>query len=185
MSQNLEYEKDVLPQPTHHETYDLEDGKSRHLPSTEGMDDAAQILRDAGGQRDFSAQERKRVLRKIDLFVCVPMCLVYFLQLCDKSALSYAAVFDLTTSNHLVGTQYSWLNSCVYFAQLAFQPLSSYALIVFPGKSSSAAATHNLTRSVKYWVMFNFISWSCITVVTAAAHNLHGFAHMPDPPWMF
>jgi MFS family permease len=77
----------------------------------------------------------------------------------DKSSVSYAAVFDLREATHLVGTQYSWLTSVVYVAQLCFQPLSSYALIVLP---------------VKYWVMFNFISWSIITIATAAAHNFTG-----------
>jgi hypothetical protein len=62
------------------------------------------------------------------------MCIVYWLQQLDKSSVSYAAVFDLRESTKLVGTQYSWLTSAVYVAQLVFQPLSSYALIVFPGK---------------------------------------------------
>jgi hypothetical protein len=47
----------------------------------------------------------------------------------------------------------------VYLAQLVFQPLSSYALIALP---------------VKYWVLFNFISWSIVTIATAAAHNFTG-----------
>lgn len=73
--------------------------------------------------------------------------------------MSYAAVFDLISATGLHGTQYSWLTSVVYLAQLIFQPLSSYALIAFP---------------VKYWVLFNFISWSIVTIATAAAHNFTG-----------
>jgi hypothetical protein len=61
----------------------------------------------------------------------------------DKSSVSYAAVFDLQKETHLVGSEYSWLSSVVYLAQLVCQPLSSYALIVFP---------------VKYWVIFNMIA---------------------------
>lgn len=56
----------------------------------------------------------------------------------DKSSVSYAAVFDLQKHTNLHGTQYSWLSSVVYCAQLVCQPISAYALIVFP---------------VKYWVM--------------------------------
>lgn len=52
--------------------------------------------------------------------------------------MSYAAVFDLAKETDLHGTEYSWLSSVVYCAQLVCQPISSYALIVFP---------------VKYWVM--------------------------------
>lgn len=47
----------------------------------------------------------------------------------------------------------------MYLAQLVCQPLSSYALIVFP---------------VKYWVIFNFVCWSVVTICTAAAHNFTG-----------
>lgn len=70
--------------------------------------------------------------------------------------MSYSAVFDLAKETHLHGTQYSWLSSVVYCAQLVCQPLSSYALIVFP---------------VKYWVMFNMIAWSIVTICTTAGHN--------------
>ena len=56
----------------------------------------------------------------------------------NQSAVSYAAVFDLQEETGLVGVEYSMLTSVVYMAQLVCQPLSSYALIVFP---------------VKYWVM--------------------------------
>jgi hypothetical protein len=66
------------------------------------------------------------------------MCIVYWLQQLDKSAVSYAAVFNLQTETNLQGSEYSWLTSVVYISQLICQPLSSYALIVFP---------------VKYWVM--------------------------------
>jgi hypothetical protein len=52
-------------------------------------------------------------------------------------------VFDLQKITHLVGTEYSWLTSGVYVAQLLLQGVSAYALIVLP---------------VKYWVMFNMIS---------------------------
>lgn len=77
----------------------------------------------------------------------------------DKSSVSYSAVFDLQKETNLHGTQFSWLSSIVYVAQLVCQPLSSYALIVFP---------------VKYWVMFNMISWSIVTACTSAAKNFSG-----------
>lgn len=47
----------------------------------------------------------------------------------DKSSLSFASVFGLSRDAHLHGTEYSWLSSIVYFAQLVFQPLSVYALV--------------------------------------------------------
>jgi MFS family permease len=59
----------------------------------------------------------------------------------------------LQKQTNLVGTEYSWLSSIVC------QPLSGYALIVFP---------------VRYWVLFNMASWSIVTMCTAAAHNFAG-----------
>ncbi|KAK8869495.1 hypothetical protein IAR55_000060 [Kwoniella newhampshirensis] len=137
---------------------DPETGRRKRHANTQ-LDDAARILQEQGGQVEYTVEDRNRVLRKIDIFVCIPMCMVYLLQQLDKGTVSNAAVFDLRESAHLQGSQYSWLSSCVYLAQLCFQPLSSYALVVFP---------------VKYWVMFNFIAWSCVTICTAAAKSFTG-----------
>ncbi|RSH94851.1 hypothetical protein EHS25_004657 [Saitozyma podzolica] len=134
------------------------DLKTGHLPG-KNAEEAARILEAAGGGIEYTLADNKRILRKIDLFVCVPMCLTYLLQQLDKSSLSYAAVFDLQTDTHLVGTQYAWLTSVVYCAQLVCQPLSSYALIAFP---------------VKYWVAFNMAGWAIVTACTSAAKNFTG-----------
>lgn len=63
---------------------DAETGK-RPVRSTANnqLDDAARLLREAGGI-EVTLEENKRVLRRIDLFVCVPMCIVYWLQQLDK-----------------------------------------------------------------------------------------------------
>lgn len=144
--------------PIHNEQYEEDPIDHKKKGVNTQMDDAAAILA-AAGERDYSLAERKRVLRRIDLFVCLPMCLVYLLQQLDKQTVSNAAVFDLRESTGLTGTEYPWLTSGVYVMQLVCQPLSSYALIVFP---------------VKYWVMFNMISWSIVTACTAAATNFTG-----------
>lgn len=53
---------------------------------------------------------------------------VYFCQQLDKSSLSFASVFGLKDDAHLHGTEYSWLSSIVYFAQLVFQPRTCFSL---------------------------------------------------------
>ncbi|WVR08865.1 hypothetical protein IAU60_005924 [Kwoniella sp. DSM 27419] len=136
----------------------LEEGVKTKKSANNQLDEAAQIM-EQSGHFEYTDDDGKRVLRSIDLFVCVPMCLVYFLQQLDKMTVSQAAVFNLEAETHLEGTEYSWLTSVVYVAQLICQPLSSYALVVFP---------------VKYWVMFNFIAWSTVTTATAAATNFTG-----------
>ncbi|RSH85367.1 hypothetical protein EHS25_004763 [Saitozyma podzolica] len=142
----------------HIEAPELVSGQGRRTANTQ-LDDAARLLAEAGGHVDYTPQDGKRILRMIDFYVCLPMCLTYFIQQMDKSSVSYAAVFNLQTEAGLVGTQYSWLSSVVYVAQLVCQPLSSCALIVFP---------------VKYWVIFNFAAWSVVTLCTSAAKNFTG-----------
>lgn len=109
---------------------DLERGRTKRTANTQ-LDDAAKLLEEAGGHVEYTHAENKRVLRLIDFYVCLPMCLVYFIQQVgylsntvtaesysnisqlDKASVSYAAVFDLQVEANLVGTQYSWLSSVV------------------------------------------------------------------------
>ncbi|WVQ63688.1 uncharacterized protein L199_001841 [Kwoniella botswanensis] len=139
---------------------DLEDGNPNKKKKTANnqLDEAQEILA-RSGHVEYTQEDNKRVLRKIDIFVCIPMCIVYCIQQLDKGAVAQGAVFDLREATGLKGSQYSWLNSIVYISQLVCQPLSSYALVVFP---------------VKYWVMFNFISWSIVTICSAAAKSFAG-----------
>jgi hypothetical protein len=108
------------------------------------QDDAIDILADVGGYVEYTIDEDKSVLRKIDIRVCstsrarhssltpVPMFLIYSLVHLDKSALSYGAVFNLQKETHLEGAQYSWLTSIIYLVQLVVQPISAYALVRLP-----------------------------------------------------
>lgn len=84
--------------------------KKRHVNTQ--LDDAAALLEEAGAVT-FTAAESKKVLRKIDLWVCLPMCIIYTMQNMDKQSISYAAVFNLQAETGLVGTQYSWLTRYV------------------------------------------------------------------------
>jgi len=54
---------------------DIEDSKPKYNANRQ-LDDAARILAEAGPV-EYSAKESRRVLWKIDLFVCLPMCMVY------------------------------------------------------------------------------------------------------------
>jgi len=88
----------------------------------------------------FTVEQEKRVLRKIDLRVLPLMLGAYFLQQLDKSALSYTSVFNIQKDAGLVGRQYSWLGSILYFAQLVMQPLGAVLLVkLLTGKLISTA----------------------------------------------
>lgn len=97
-----------------------------------GRDKAAQLLRDAGHEIVVSADDNKRILRKIDWAILPIILVIYCLQSLDKTALSYASVFDLIDSTGLVGSQYSWLGSIVYVAQLVWQPFIAFLLVKLP-----------------------------------------------------
>lgn len=80
-------EKDIEAVPAHVE-HPIDEGMTTTKRTVNNqMDEAARILAEAG-QRDYPLADRKRVLRRIDLYVCLPMCLVYFLQQLDKSSVS-------------------------------------------------------------------------------------------------
>jgi hypothetical protein len=48
--------------------------------------------------------------------------LIYFNQQLDKSAVSFAAVFNFRQDAGLVGQEYAMLTTIIYIAQLIFQP---------------------------------------------------------------
>ncbi|RSH84062.1 hypothetical protein EHS25_005307 [Saitozyma podzolica] len=91
---------------------DMLNEKQRHLGNHQ-LDDAKAILNQAGESIEISPEENKRLLRRIDWWVCAPMCIVYCVQSLDKSSLGHAAIFDLQKLTHLVKSQYSWLSSLV------------------------------------------------------------------------
>ncbi|WWC95843.1 hypothetical protein V866_002710 [Kwoniella sp. B9012] len=118
-------------------------------------DDAAEILRQAGNL-EYTVEDDKRVLRKIDRWVLIPMFFTYTLVHLDKNALSYGAVFDLQKETHLVGSQYSWLSSSLYLVQLIIQPLAALALVRLP---------------LAKWVAANVFGWGLSVACMAAAKD--------------
>lgn len=82
---NLQDEKDVIgPEHLDHvaqpELDDLEGNQKLHRHGAAGKEDEAARLMAEQGQVNYSVEERKRVLRKIDIAVCIPLCLTYFIQ---------------------------------------------------------------------------------------------------------
>ena len=55
-------------------------------------------------------QQRKRLIRKIDLTIAPLLAAVYFLQFLDKTTLSYTAVMGIKQDTHLEGQDYSNLS---------------------------------------------------------------------------
>ncbi|EON67687.1 hypothetical protein W97_06830 [Coniosporium apollinis CBS 100218] len=100
--------------------------------TVKGRDKANELLSSAEGRIVVTPEDNKRVLRKIDLRILPILLAVYCLQSLDKTTLSYASVFGLIQDTNLVGTQYSWLGSIIYIAQLVMQPAISVFLVKLP-----------------------------------------------------
>lgn len=77
------------------------------------------------------ARDRK-LLRKIDMYVLPPICLLYALQFMDKQTISYAAVLGLRTDLKMEGDMYAWAGSVFYYGYLAYEFIGSYTLQRFP-----------------------------------------------------
>lgn len=108
---------------------------------------------------DYTPEEEKKVVQKIDRMVLPLLCLVFFSQYLDKQSLSYAAVFGLKTDLKLTGTDYSWLTSGFYLAQLVSQFFYIYLLSKFP---------------IKLVTGISVIIWAAVCMCLAAPNNFAG-----------
>ncbi|KAJ7346874.1 MFS general substrate transporter [Mycena albidolilacea] len=122
-------------------------------------DAALEILGEGAPPREITEDESNAILRKIDRWILPVILMVYFLQQLDKSSLSYTSVFGIVAETGLVGTQYSWLTSIVYVAQLIWQPMSSYMLVRLP---------------LSKYLFFHVLMWGVVVASTAAAHDFKG-----------
>ncbi|TFK64965.1 MFS general substrate transporter [Pluteus cervinus] len=123
-------------------------------------DDALAILESSPySQREITPEQDRTVLRKIDIWVMPVVLLVYFLQQLDKSSLSYTSVFGIVQEAGLVGSQYSWLSSIVYVAQLIWQPVSSYLLVRLP---------------IAKYLFFHVLMWGVVVAAMSAATGFKG-----------
>ncbi|ANB13867.1 allantoate permease [Sugiyamaella lignohabitans] len=102
----------------------------------------------------------RKILRKIDLYVCSLMCIVYAVQYLDKVTNSFASIMGLRTDLNITGSQYSWIGSVFYIAYLVFEFPASYSLQRFP-----------IAKTVGAFV----IAWGFVLCMTALPTNYGGF----------
>ncbi|KAN0099339.1 allantoate permease [Hyaloscypha variabilis] len=134
------------------------DGK---LDVPEDVDKAAGFLLNAEGYGELTSKAEKRLKRKIDWFMVPMLFLVATLGAVDKVALGTSALYGLSTDNHLVGQQYSWLGSILSLGAIVGMPLSSYLIQRLP--------------SAKYLCGCS-IGWSAMSLLLPACSNFAGLA---------
>ncbi|RDW25615.1 major facilitator superfamily domain-containing protein [Yarrowia lipolytica] len=80
----------------------------------------------------LDATTDKRLLRKIDMYLCPVMMLVYAVQFMDKSTNATASVMGLRTDLHMEGNDYSWSGTAFYLGYLVFEFPAVYMLQRLP-----------------------------------------------------
>ena len=79
-------------------------------------------------ESDYTPEEYKKLLRKIDRFLLPLMWFCYGIQQTDKTSIGTQAIFGLVEDNNLVGQQYSWLTTIFYITYLTGEFPSNFLL---------------------------------------------------------
>ncbi|KAH8749465.1 major facilitator superfamily domain-containing protein [Hyaloscypha finlandica] len=124
-------------------------------------DKAAGFLLTAEGYGELTPEAEKSLKRRIDWFMIPMLFLVATLGAVDKVALGTSALYGLSTDNHLVGQQYSWLGSILSLGAIVGMPLSSYLIQRLP--------------SAKYLCGCS-VGWSAMSLLLPACSNFAGLA---------
>ncbi|ETN40918.1 uncharacterized protein HMPREF1541_05198 [Cyphellophora europaea CBS 101466] len=90
--------------------------------------------------KDWSEAEERRLVRKLDLRVLFPCCIVYFLAYLDRANMGYASTMqskrpdNINVNLGLVGAQFNWAVSVTYFSVTALLLPSNLLMKKISGK---------------------------------------------------
>ncbi|CUM64553.1 uncharacterized protein PRCAT00002160001 [Priceomyces carsonii] len=136
---------------------------SEELKDEKNIDLGVKFLLQHPEYADYSPEEAKRVLWKIDLLLMPIMTIIVLLAAADKILISNAAVYGMKEDAHLVGSQYSWLGSIFYFGYLVMEYPANYLLQKLP---------------VVKTLSISFIFWNIILMCMAAGKSFGSLAAM-------
>ncbi|KAF4777065.1 major facilitator superfamily transporter [Colletotrichum scovillei] len=132
---------------------------AKSLPKT-GADAALELLNETGPiARTVDPELNRRLKRRIDTHIMPLICIVYFLQYIDKTAISYASVTGIQQSTGLHGNQFNWVASIFFFGQLAFEFPTIRLIQMFP---------------LAKYTSINVILWGVVLACLAACKNYAG-----------
>jgi MFS family permease len=127
------------------------------------LDVGAKYLLDHPQHADYSPEEARKVLRKIDWLLMPIMTIVITLAAADKIIISNAAVYGMREDAHLVGSEYSWLGSIFYFGYLLMEFPANYLIQKLPVAKVLCAS---------------FLAWNTVLMCMAAGNNFAGLGAM-------
>jgi len=129
------------------------------VKDTKYADAALDFLRHESGAREMTADDERRLVRKIDFMIMPLMWLCYWAQYLDKTLINYAAVMGLYDDAHITKADFSNLAWIFYVSYLVFEFPHGWGMQRFP--------------TAKYLgVMITL--WGVVVAVTAATHNYGG-----------
>ncbi|KAL6229160.1 major facilitator superfamily domain-containing protein [Aspergillus navahoensis] len=133
-------------------------GDTSRAPDSNTNDVAFSVYIHAN-DRLVTEEEKLRVRRKVDLYL-MPWVVLGFLQYLDKSAISYAALYNLQEDLGMTSSQFSWTSSAFYFGTLIWQYPSLMLLQRF---------------HVGRYFASQVLGWGAISFLMAASSNFGGF----------
>ncbi|KAL4780385.1 allantoate permease [Aspergillus varians] len=111
----------------------------------------------------MTAEDEKRLVRKIDLSIVPLMFGCYFLQYLDKTLINYANIMGLKDDTHISGDQFSQLALVFYVTYLGFEFPTGYLMQVLP--------------TAKY-LGVNVACWGLMVACTAKAGSWGGLVSL-------
>lgn len=135
---------------------DYEVGEVRDV---QNADAALEVLRHEPGAGPMTADDEKRLVRKIDWMIMPLMWLCYWSQYLDKTLINYAAVMGLYDDANITKADFSNLAWIFYLSYLIFEFPHGYGMQRFP--------------TAKYLGIM-VTCWGAIVATTAACHNYGG-----------
>ncbi|OQE11086.1 hypothetical protein PENVUL_c003G01206 [Penicillium vulpinum] len=134
---------------------DIQDGDQKQH-EIQGLDPALQFMNSE--EVEYTPDEAKKVLSKIDRYLMPLLCWVYLIQFADKTSLNYASLMGIREDTHLDpdSQQYSWVSSIFYAGYIFWEFPTTYLLRRLPlGKYTS----------------LNIVLWGIALTCHAATHN--------------
>ncbi|SCV05792.1 LANO_0H15280g1_1 [Lachancea nothofagi CBS 11611] len=128
--------------------------------SSENVGEVEPIKVEETDRLEYTPEEERALLRKIDLHVLPLMCAIFFAQYLDKQSLTYAAVFGLKTDLKMAGHDFSWCTTIFYLGQLGASFLFTYLMTVIPRVPLTGACV---------------VVWSVCCMCLAAPNTKQGF----------
>ncbi|GME26889.1 putative mfs allantoate transporter protein [Neofusicoccum parvum] len=137
---------------------DVEFGTAVAVKNLKNADDALAFAGNASEPIEYTAEEERAVLRKIDWNIVPLLCWVYMIQFADKTSLNYASLMGIREDAGLDpnSQQYSWISSIFYAGYILWEFPTTYLLRRLPlGRYTSV----------------NILLWGAVLTCHAASHS--------------